>query len=69
MDQLAQALQGVVLALDRNDHGISRCHCIHCQHIQRRRAVHDDIIIVVLDIVQRVPQDEFLSGDPDQLDL
>ena len=34
VDQLAQSLEGIVLALDGNQHGIRCHHGIDCQNIQ-----------------------------------
>ncbi len=38
-DELAQAFEGVVLTLDRNEHGIGGCQRIDRQQSKRRRAV------------------------------
>ena len=43
-DQLAEALQGVVLALDRDEHLAAGDHGVHREQAQRRRAVDEDVV-------------------------
>ena len=45
--QLAQALEGVVLALDRDQHLVGRGQRVHGEQAERRRAVDEDVVVVV----------------------
>ena len=69
MDQLAQSFQRVIFTLDRNQDRVCRCHGIDCQDIQRRRAVQQNKIIIILNKIQRIPQYEFFMTDTDQFNL
>ena len=57
--QRGETLQRVVLALNRHDHRVRRGERVDGEHVQRRRAVDDDVIVVAADPRQRVAQAEF----------
>ena len=45
-DQSGQPFKGVVLALHRDQHAIRRDQCIHGEHIQGRRTIDDQIVVL-----------------------
>ena len=45
-DQLGQSLQRVVLALDRDEHGVGGGQRVDGQQPERRRAVDEDVVVV-----------------------
>ena len=45
-EQLGQSLQGVVLALDRDEHGIGGGQRVDGQQAERRRAIDEDVVVV-----------------------
>ena len=51
--ELAQALQGVVLALDRDQHLGGRGQAVDGQQAERGRAVDEHEVVVVADLVER----------------
>ena len=51
-DELGQALQGVVLALDRDQRGIRRGQGVDRQEAERGRAVDEDVVVVLPDRVE-----------------
>ena len=53
----------VVLALHRHQHRVGGDQRVHCQHVQRRRAVDQDHVELVADPLQRIAQLEFAPGD------
>ena len=55
VDQLTESLPRLILTLDRNDHCVRRNHRINCQSIQGGRTIHDNVVVIVPDIIQRVP--------------
>ena len=68
--QLAHALEGVVLALDRDQH-LGRGHeRVDGEQAQRRRAVDEDVVeVVVLEFGERGAQPAFARHHADQFDL
>ena len=53
LQQLAEALQRVVLALDRDQHLVDRRHRVDREQAERRRAVDQDVVVVVVDRLDR----------------
>ena len=47
VQQLGQALERVVLALDRHEHAVGRRERVHGQRPQRGRAVDEDEVVAV----------------------
>ena len=50
--ELAHSLKCVVLALNRHDNTVCRCHCVYREHVKRRRAIDDDKSIFIRNIIQ-----------------
>ena len=69
MNQLAQSLQSIILTLNWHKHTVCCGHGINSQHIQGRRAVYDDKLILIFDIIYFILQNIFFSIYADQLDL
>ena len=61
-DQLGQALQGVVLALDRDHHRVGGRERVHRQQTERRRAVEQDVVVVGDDVGQDVGEPPLALG-------
>ena len=51
--ELAQALEGVVLALDGDEHLVGRGQAVDRDQAERRRAVDEDVVEVVDDRLER----------------
>lgn len=58
--QVGQPLQRVVLALHGDDHAVGGGQRVDGEHRQRRRAVDEDVVVVLADRRQRVAQAIFL---------
>ena len=77
LQQLAQALQRVVLALDRDEHLASHDERVDRQQPQARRAVDEHVVDALVPVrhpplqvgVERVPQPGLSRDHRDQLDL
>ena len=52
--QLAEPLERVVLALDRNQHLVRRVETVDGQQTERRRTVDEDVVVVVEHGVDRL---------------
>ena len=69
-EQLAQTLERVVLALDRDDHVVGRGEPVDRQQAERRRAVDEGEVVVVRAIVASARSQLQLAGERgDELDL
>ena len=68
--QLPHALEGVVLALDRDQHLRRGDERVDGEQSERRRAVDEDVVeVVVLQVGQRGAQPSFARHHADQFDL
>ena len=65
--QVAQALQREIFALHGDQHAVRRAQGVERQQLQRGRAVDEDIVVFVLELLQRVFQTEFALLQLDQL--
>jgi hypothetical protein len=68
-EQLAQALQRVVLALDRNEHAVGRGERVDGEQSDRGRAVEQDVVISVAYLSQRTLEAPLSLIQADQLDF
>ena len=57
------------LTLDRDEHAVHGRQGVQRKQAKRRRAVDEDIVVLVSDLVQRDLQALFPAGDPHELDL
>ena len=62
-EQLGQSFQGVVLALERDEHGIGGGQGIHGQQTERRRAVDEDVVVAGRDIGDQAGEAAFSGFD------
>ena len=62
IEQRRQPFQGVVLALHGNHDAVGGDQRIHRKHGERRRAVDDDVVVLLSYRLQRVPQTQ-LPGE------
>src|SRR5690606_21653963 len=69
VQELGQPLQGVELALDRDQHGVRRGEGVQRQQPERGRAVHQDEVVPLAHRLQRAPQHQLALRSVDQLDL
>ncbi len=67
--ELAQSLECVVLALDRDEDLAGRGKGVHGDQSERGRAVDEDVVEVVDDRLDRPPQFEFPAEGRHELDL
>ena len=67
--QLAESFERVVLALDRDEHLLGRAEPVDGEQAERRRAVDEDVVVVVEHGVDRPPQPGLPAERRDQLDL
>ena len=71
-EQLAEPLQRVVLALDRDQHLVRGHHRVHREQAQRRRAVHEHVVrreLLHRVRLQRLLQAPLARDHRDELDL
>ena len=54
IEQFAQALKSVILALDWNQHRVGRSQSVYGQQAQRRWAVENDISVVLFYLVEEI---------------
>ena len=54
VEEFADTLKGEVFALHRYHHGVGSSQSINCNKTQRRRAVDEDIVVVVSDRSQQL---------------
>ncbi len=59
LDQVGEPFQCVVLALDRDEHGVRSGERIHCQETERRRTVQEDLVVGIPDRIEQAPQAPF----------
>jgi hypothetical protein len=59
LEQLAEPIEGVELALDRDQHAVGRGQRIQRQYAQTRRTVDQHVVVPRLDRFERVAQAEF----------
>ena len=69
LQQLAHAVQGQEVRLQRNEHLVGRRQGVERQHAQRRGAVHEDEVEGAFVLQQQVAQDHLAADDAGQLDL
>ena len=67
--QLAQALEGVVLALDRDEHLGGRRQAVDGEQAERGRAVDEDEVVVVAHLLERPLEAQLTAEGRDELDL
>src|SRR3954471_4794729 len=67
--QLAQALERVVLALDRYEDLGGRRQAVHGQQAERRGAVDEDVVVLGLDVLEGLAQLELSAEGRNELDL
>jgi len=67
--QVGESLERVVLALHRDDHGVGRGEAVHGEHVERRRAVDEHVVVVVEHGGERFAQTVLAAIDRDELDL
>ena len=66
--QVAQTLQGVVLALDGHNERVGRAQGVDGEQLQGGGAVDKDVVVVLSQAVQRLFQQVLPVGDGDHLD-
>src|SRR5439155_25904923 len=69
LQQLAQAVQGQEVRLQRDEHLAGRRQRVERQHAQRRGAVHEQEVERLGVLFQRVAEDDLAADDAGQLDL
>src|SRR4030095_1124068 len=69
IEELAQALESVVLALNRNKNRVGRGQRIECEKAERRRAVEEYVIVFIANRAQCRAKPVFTSHETDELDL
>ena len=67
--QLAETLEGVVLALDRDEHLVGGGQAVDGEQAERRRAVDEDEVVVAAHGLERPPQLELPAERGHELDL
>ncbi len=70
--QVGEALERVVLALQRDEHAVGRVERVHREQAQRRRAVDEDVVEVFFlgeESAERVLEEHVAVGVIDELDL
>ena len=68
-DELAQALEGVVLALDRDEDGVGGGERVHGQEPERGRAVEEDVVVAVADRLEESCEAALALAERRELDL
>ena len=68
-DELAEALERVVLALERHEHRVRRRQRIHREQAERGRAVDEDVVVRIGDRRQEPGEAPLALGDPGKLHL
>ena len=67
--QLAQSLERVILALERNQKAVRCAQAVERQQAERRRAVDEHIIVFVLDLVEHELEPRLAVIHCDQIEL
>src|SRR6266576_980340 len=67
--QRAEALERVVLALDRDQHVLRRHQGVDGEQAEGWRAVDDDVVVAHAQCLERVEKPAFAACEVDQLDL
>jgi hypothetical protein len=67
--ELAQPIERVVLTLDRYENAIGRGQRVHSEKAQRRRAVHEDVVELVLRAIEGRLQSGLACEHADELYL
>jgi hypothetical protein len=67
--ELAEALQGVVLALDRDKNAVCGRERIHREKAHRRRAVEQDEVELLADVREGLLEPSLALADRDELHL
>ena len=67
--ELAEPLEGVVLALDRDQHRVGCGERVDREQAERRRAVDEHVVVVVADVVERRREAALAGHQRCQLDL
>ena len=68
-EQLGQSFQGVVLALQRDEHRIGGGEGVHGQQPERRRAIDEDVVVAVGDVGDQAGEAPFPGLDRREFDL
>ena len=68
-DQLAQPLQRIIFALDRDQDRVGRRQGIECQQAERRGTVNDQVVVVAQRRFDRFTQQIFAAGERGHLDF
>ena len=69
IEELRQALERVVLALDRNEHAVGGREHVEGQQAERRGTVDYDVLILLANVAQRAPHHRLASVLVHELDL
>src|SRR2546426_7843662 len=67
VQELREALEGVVLALDRNEDAVGGGEHVEGQEAERRRTVDDDVLVLVAHVAQRAPHHRLARLPIDEL--
>ena len=68
-DEIGEAFEREVLAVQRNEHAIGGDERVQREQAERRRAVDEDVVELVAQRLEQVPQAAFAIGQGDQFDL
>ena len=68
-DEIGKALEGVVLALHRNQHALRGGKRVHCKQAERGRTVDEDVVVVLGDALERGLEARLARGQLHELHL
>ena len=69
VDQIGQAFERKILALHRDEHALCAAQAVEREHGERRRAVDEDVVVLVGNLCQCVAQAVFAPIKVNQLNL
>src|SRR6185503_12291312 len=67
IQELRESLEGVVLALNRDDDAVSRGQHVQREQAERRRTVDDHIAVLIADRLNRIAHARFARAQIDEL--